>query len=200
MIGGLVLNKTLDYYNSNADSFVLGTINADMMIIQNRFIKYIPSGGKILDLGCGSGRDSLYFKQQGYSVTAVDGSVEMCRQTEKNIGQTVLHMTFEEIDFDSEFDGIWACASLLHVPSDEIVSVMTRIEKALKPSGYFYCSFKYGDYEGERNGRYFTDYTEDSIDKLFKGFPSFKKMEMWITDDVRPDRDEKWVNCIFRKI
>lgn len=198
--GGIVLDKTLEYYNENADKFILGTINADMMTIQKKFISYIPKGGRVLDLGCGSGRDSLFFKGLGYDVTAVDGSTEMCIQAEKNIGQPVINMTFDKLEYDSEFDGIWACASLLHVPSGEIEKVLKAIEKALKTGGYFYCSFKYGDYEGEREGRYYTDYTEKSIDTLFASRPSLKKVDMWISDDVRPQRSDRWINCVFTKI
>ena len=193
------MNKTLDYYNENADKFVLGTLNVDMMTIQKRFIGYIPEGGKVLDLGCGSGRDSLYFKGLGYQVTAVDGSAEMCRQAEKNIGQPVINMTFDKLDFESAYDGIWACASLLHVPSNEIRDVLGKIERALKKGGYFYCSFKYGEYEGDREGRYYTDYTETSIYTLFSCVPCLNKVDMWLTDDARPERNDRWINCIYCK-
>ena len=193
------MNKTLDYYNENADKFILGTLNVDMMTIQKRFIGYIPKGGKILDLGCGSGRDSLFFKELGYNVTAVDGSSEMCIQAEKNIGQAVINMTFDKLSFESEFDGIWACASLLHVPSKDIRDVLVKIEKALKSGGYFYFSVKYGNYEGEREGRYYTDYTEQSVETLFAAVPSLHKVDMWLTDDARPGRNDRWINCICQK-
>lgn len=193
------MNKTLDYYNENADKFILGTLNVDMMTIQKRFIGYIPKGGKILDLGCGSGRDSLFFKELGYNVTAVDGSSEMCIQAEKNIGQAVINMTFDKLSFESEFDGIWACASLLHVPSKDIRDVLVKIEKALKSGGYFYFSVKYGNYEGEREGRYYTDYTEQSVETLFAAVPSLHKVDMWLTDDACPGRNDRWINCICQK-
>jgi SAM-dependent methyltransferase len=193
------LNKTLEYYNENADKFILGTLNVDMMTIQKKFISYIPKNGNVLDLGCGSGRDSLFFKTLGYNVTAVDGSAEMCVQAEKNIGQPVINMTFDKLDYDAEFDGIWACASLLHVPSSDIKDVTVKIEKALKKGGYFYFSVKYGDYEGEREGRYYTDYTEKSVEALFAAIPSFKKIDMWFTDDARPERNDRWINCIYYK-
>lgn len=193
------MNKTLKYYNDNADKFILGTLNVDMMTIQKKFISYIPKGGKVLDLGCGSGRDSLFFKQFGYNVTAVDGSAEMCRQAEKNIGQPVINLTFDKLPYEAEFDGIWACASLLHVPSSDIHDVLVKIEKALKKGGYFYFSVKYGDYEGEREGRYYTDYTEKSIEALFAAIPSLKKVDMWFTDDARPERNDRWINCTYYK-
>ena len=193
------MNKTLAYYNENADKFILGTLNVDMMTIQKKFISYIPKGGKILDLGCGSGRDSLFFKQLGYNVTAVDGSAEMCRQAENNIEQPVINLTFDKLPYEAEFDGVWACASLLHVPSSDIQDVLVKIERALKKGGYFYFSVKYGDYEGEREGRYYTDYTEKSIEALFAAIPSLKKVDMWVTDDARPERNDRWINCIYYK-
>ena len=193
------MNKTLAYYNENADKFILGTLNVDMMTIQKKFISYIPKGGKVLDLGCGSGRDSLFFKEHGYDVTAADGSAEMCIQAEKNIGQPVINMTFDKLDYEAEFDGIWACASLLHVPSRDIKDVLIKIEKALKTGGYFYFSVKYGDYEGEREGRYYTDYTEQSVETLFTAVPSLQKVDMWLTDDARPERNDRWINCIWVK-
>lgn len=197
--GAFVLNKTLEYYNENAGKFILGTLNVDMMTIQKKFISYIPKGSKVLDLGCGSGRDSLYFKELGYDVTAVDGSAEMCIQAEKNIGQTVINMTFDKLNYEAEFDGIWACASLLHVPSSDIKNVIIKIEKALKKGGYFYFSVKYGDYEGKREGRYYTDYTEKSVENLFNAVPSLQKVDMWLTDDARPERNDSWINCILVK-
>lgn len=193
------MNKTLEYYNENADKFILGTLNVDMMTIQKKFISYIPNNGKVLDLGCGSGRDSLFFKTLGYNVTAVDGSAELCIQAEKNIGQPVINMTFDKLDYDAEFDGIWACSSLLHVPSSDIQDVLFKIERALKKGGYFYFSVKYGDYEGEREGRYYTDYTEKTVDALFTAIPSLQKIDMWLTDDARPERNDRWINCIFKK-
>ncbi len=193
------MNKTLEYYNENADKFILGTLNVDMMTIQKKFISYIPKGGKVLDLGCGSGRDSLFFKELGYDVTAVDGSAEMCIQAEKNIGQSVINITFDKLDYEAEFDGILACASLLHVPSNNIKDVLIKIERALKTGGYFYFSVKYGNYEGEREGRYYTDYTEQSVESLFAAVPSLQMVDMWLTDDARPGRNDSWINSIWLK-
>lgn len=194
------MNKTLEYYNENANKFILGTLNVDMMTIQKKFISYIPQGGYVLDLGCGSGRDSLFFKELGYNVTAVDGSSEICLQAEKNIGQPVINMTFDKLTYEAYFDGIWACASLLHVPSSDIQDVLVKIERALKTGCYFYFSVKYGDYEGEREGRYYTDYTETSVNALVSSAPSLQKIEMWLTDDARPGRNDRWINCIYKKI
>ena len=140
-----MIDKNIEYYNNNADSFFEGSVNADMSGVRNGFLKYVPDGGKILDAGCGSGRDSKAFLSEGYDVVAFDASKEMCKRASEYIGREVLNMRFEDISFDKEFDGIWACASLLHVPSDDLPDVLQRMKKALKSGGAIYASFKYGE-------------------------------------------------------
>lgn len=184
----------MNYYDKNAQEFFDGTVNADMSSHHEEFLSRLPENAHILDAGCGSGRDTLKFKSLGYEVTAIDGSEEMCRLASEYAGQEVLHMQFQDIDFNDEFDGIWASASLLHVPSAEIDMVLDKLKKSLKENGVFYASFKYGDFEGERNGRYFNDLTEESVIDLFSDFEVIKT---WITSDSRPGReDEKWVNIL----
>ncbi|MEG2091102.1 class I SAM-dependent methyltransferase, partial [Niameybacter sp.] len=117
------MNQTLNYYNTNAQDFIAGTLNVDMSELRNTFTKHLPQEAYILDAGCGSGRDSLAFKEAGYMVTAIDGSEAMCQQTEALIGQPVRHMVFQEVEDVQLYDGIWACATLLHVPDDEMVDV-----------------------------------------------------------------------------
>ena len=109
--GEIMIDKNVDYYNKNADSFFEGSINADMSEVRQRFLKYIPDGGKILDAGCGSGRDSKAFLDTGYDVVSFDASEEMCKRASKYIGKDVMNLRFEEISFDKEFDGRWACSS-----------------------------------------------------------------------------------------
>lgn len=190
---------TLTYYNENADTFIEGTLRVDMSQIQNKFTSYLKEGSHILDAGCGSGRDSLAFKQAGYTVTAIDGCAALCEKASELLGQPVRHILFQEITEEDVYDGIWACATLLHVPSSEIIEVFRRLTLALKEGGIFYASFKYGDFEGERNGRYFTDYTEERFATLLEQFPEFTQLEQFITIDQRPDREERWLNVILRK-
>ena len=141
-------NKTLEYYNQTAQTFVQGTIDADLSKLHRRFLKLLPIEAHILDLGCGSGRDSKAFLEAGYQVTALDGSAACCKLAEAYIGQPVLCQTFDQLDFDQVFDGVWACASLLHLPYVELPGVFEKIARALRPGGYFYASFKYGDLKG----------------------------------------------------
>lgn len=188
-----------NYYNENAKEFFEGTAYVDMSENAKDFLAYLPAKGKILDAGCGSGRDSLMFMKQGFDVTAMDGSIEMCRLASEHIGQEVKHMLFQEINFKEEFDGIWASASLLHVPSHELVQVLGKLHDSLKADGVFYASFKYGDFQGERNGRYFHNLTEEKAEKVFTQ-AGFKMKKMWITGDVRKGRgDEKWINVLVNR-
>ena len=109
------MKDTITYYNKNADAFIEGTINVDMTDIQMRFLATIPKESKILDLGCGSGRDSKFFASLGYHVIPVDGSPELCEKASEYTGLPVRCLLFEDLDYNSEFDAVWACASLLHV-------------------------------------------------------------------------------------
>ena len=189
----------MNYYDLNAEEFFSDTVDADMSTHHDEFLKNLPDSACILDAGCGSGRDAKLFKSLGYNVIAIDGSVEMCKLASKHSKVNVKHMQFQEIDFKNQFDGIWASASLLHVPSSEIEDVLKRLKDSLKDNGILYASFKYGDFEGERNGRYFNDLNEKTSKKLFLKH-NFEIMKIWITNDSRKNREnEKWVNILVKK-
>ena len=191
---------SIDYYNKYAAKVFEETVDQDMSEIRTEFLNLLEEGDTILDLGCGSGRDSLIFYELGYDVTAMDASEEMCKLAEIHTGLEVLHMTFEEMDFDSGFDGIWACASLLHVPEKELSDILTKIARALKDSGILYMSFKLGDFEGFRGERYFCDYTEDAMEEVLKDNDRFDVVKIWETEDVRSGHsDTRWLNVLVRK-
>lgn len=184
-----------------AQDFIEGTVNIEFNEVHQRLLRCIPAGGKVLDLGCGSGRDSKAFIAQGYQVVAVDGSVEMCKAASELIGQEVVCIRFEELQYVEEFDGIWASASLLHVAFGELENVIGKVKRALKVGGAAYMSFKYGDYEGERNGRYFTDMNEERMGQVFEGVGGLEVIEMTVGTDVRAGREgERWLNVVVRKV
>ena len=196
----MISNKTLEYYDKNAEEFSTGTLNVDFADIQNQFLTLMPKGGLILDFGCGSGRDTKYFLDKGYEVEAVDGSGKMCEYASNYTGITVKQMLFQELNEVEKYDGIWACASILHVPGISLPDILERMSKAAKGNGVIYVSFKYGNFEGERDGRYFTDLTEDAFAKLIRERKELRIEEEWISADVRPGREEqKWLNIILRK-
>lgn len=195
-----MLNKTINYYDINAKEFVEGTLNVDFKTTQDKFINKLPAKGYILDFGCGSGRDTKYFLAKDFKVDAIDGSIELCKIASEYTNIKVRHMYFNELSIVNKYDGIWACSSILHLSLNDLVDVFKRMSKALKDEGIIYTSFKYGDFSGERNGRYFTDMTEDSFAKLIANVENLKVEEQWITADVRPQRgNEKWLNLILRK-
>ena len=189
-----------DYYNKNAQNFIEDTFDADMKEQYHMFEKYLESTNlKVLDLGFGSGRDSLYFQNKGYDVYSLDPVLNFCEHG-KQIGlKRIYQQSVEEMKFVEEFDGIWACASLLHIPSSELVQVFNKCYIALKENGIMYCSFKYGEFEGERNGRFYTDLNEEKLNELINN-TRFKILELSITNDVRVERTDKWINIILEKV
>lgn len=192
--------KTIRYYNDNAQAFVRSTQNVTFNTIQDRFLSKLDDSAYILDFGCGSGRDTKYFFDHGHQVDAIDGSAEMVKVASEYSGLPVRHMYFVELDQDDMYDAIWACSSLLHVARNELPDIFRRCAQALKEDGLFYVSFKYGDFEGYRNQRYFTDLTEESLEKLVAQIPGLEIEETWYSADVRPGREEeKWLNAFLRK-
>jgi len=172
-----------------------------MSVQYDLFLKHVPDGGYILDLGCGSGRDSKYFLEKGYKVEAVDGSPVLCEKASKLIGQPVRQLLFQDFDYTKQFDAVWASASLLHIPKENILLMFDKINASLKQNGIFYVSFKNGNFEGERNGRLFADFTKDSFAETISESNAFELLDIQITSDVRVGRsDEKWLNLILRNI
>lgn len=193
-------DETLSYYNSNANTFTEDTINVDFSYVQNKFLNRLGNGAFILDFGCGSGRDTKYFLEKGYLVEAVDGSEELCKIASKYTGIEVKQMLFQDLHEVEKYDAIWACSSILHLPYTALVDVMKKMLIALKDHGLIYTSFKYGTFEGTRNGRYFTDMTEKCFEKLLQDVGGIVVEEQWVTADVRPGRgEEKWLNLFLQK-
>jgi cyclopropane fatty-acyl-phospholipid synthase-like methyltransferase len=195
------MDKTLEYYENNASAFVQGTLNVDFNETQTKFVNKLKEGAHILDFGCGSGRDTKAFLEKGYCVDAVDGSEELCKLASEYTGIEVKQLLFQDLNAVEKYDGIWACSSILHLSKEELKPVLEKMLLALKDSGIIYTSFKYSEFEGERNGRYFTDFTIESFQDFIGINNELDIEDYWITNDVRPGRgEEKWLNLILRKI
>lgn len=193
--------ETLGFYDRNCTEFAEGTRLADMSDARLRFSMCLPPKGKILDFGCGAGRDTKAFFEAGFRVEAVDGSKELCASASEYSGIAVKQMLFNELEASEYYDGIWACASILHLPREELADVIGKIERALKYGGVLYASFKYGTYEGMRNGRYFTDFTEEKLKSFWESVTDMSIFDMWISQDVRTDRKERqWINLLARRV
>lgn len=189
----------MSYYNQHAQEFFDGTINVEMDSLYREFLPLVRKGGNILDAGCGSGRDSKAFKELGFQVHAIDASAVLAKLAEELIEQPVQIATFQNFESQKRFDAIWACASLLHVPFDELPHSFLNLSKYLKNNGVFYCSFKYGIDEVERNGRKFTNLDESLLKSVLSNTPLIIKTT-WQTGDLREGREsEKWLNAILLK-
>ncbi|WP_180024860.1 bifunctional 2-polyprenyl-6-hydroxyphenol methylase/3-demethylubiquinol 3-O-methyltransferase UbiG [Acinetobacter sp. YH1901134] len=191
--------KTIDYYNQHADDFAEATWHVDMASLYQPFLIELPKQAYILDVGCGSGRDTLAFKNKGYKVDAIDYSEELVKKAAQLTGVRVQLMSFYEIDEHEVYDGVWACASLLHCERDRLAEVIGQLITALKPNGVLYMSFKYGNSDREKDGRAFTDLDENQAKALLQLFDDVEQNQKWITLDQRPDRQEKWLNLLWKK-
>ena len=191
--------KTIDYYNKHAEEFTTSTFEVDMKSLYQPFLAELPEGARILDVGCGSGRDTLAFKNKGYQVDAIDYSEELVKKATRLTGIPIKLKSFYEVDDYEAYDGIWACASLLHCERSRLAEVLEKMVQALKPNGVIYMSFKYGDSDRDQDGRQFTDLDENQAEALLEQFDNVQHIQQWITLDQRPDRQEKWLNLLWKK-
>jgi SAM-dependent methyltransferase len=192
--------NSVEYYDRHAERFYQETLHIDMGELYSPFLELIPKGGKILDAGCGSGRDSHYFLNQRYDITAFDASEALANLSSKLLNQKVLNTTFQKLEYENEFDGVWACASLIHVARQEMSGVLMRLTKALKRGGILFASFKYGNGEYQSEGRQFNNYDESSIKVLLSNHTELTWKRLWISLDKRRDRqNEKWLNLLLQK-
>ena len=193
--------NTLDYYNKNSEEYFNSTLNVDMTNTYKAFLKLLPKGGKILDLGCGSGRDSMNFMKLGYEVTSVDGAKKLAKRASVLLGKEVIVSTFEELELKEKFHGIWACASLLHIKREDLKTVLNNLYNNLDDNGVFYMSFKYGEkeYVDDKN-RYFNCFTDESIISFINENTKYNILGLYITEDKLGRVNEvKWVNLICNK-
>ena len=207
---------TQSYYDVHAKEYAALTVKADMSPAYDRFLAYLPAGAAILDAGCGSGRDSLCFMKKGYDVTMLDASEGMCNCAEELTGRKALCMGFHEIEFADRFNGIWACASLLHVSEKELENVLAIFHRTLKRDGVLYASWKYGEAERWDGERFYCDMTEEKLRRVLEhadlkareglevceGLEAraelFDCLECWVAEDSLPSgREQKWLNVVL---
>jgi SAM-dependent methyltransferase len=191
--------KTIDYYNQNAQAFVDATLDVDLTALYDEFLPLIPKNGTLLDAGCGSGRDAFIFKERGFNVDAFDISPEIAKLASEYLNQKVAVSSFQALDDVDRYDGIWCCASLIHVAKNDLTEAFNNLSRALKPQGIVYVSFKYGDSEREHNGREFTDLNEKTLESIIKNTNLFI-LKSWQSADQRPERaSEIWLNAILHR-
>ena len=194
--------NTLDYYNENAEEYCTQTKEGDFLENYNRFLSRIDKKAYILDFGCGSGRDSKYFLENGYKVRAIDGSIKMCEIASRYINQEVEYMDFSDLDDLDTYDAIWACASILHVEKEKLPSILSKMLRALKPNGIIYTSFKKGEGYMIKEGKYYNFLTKEELEKVLEEvLDDAKIVDCFETLPTTKRQDgSEWINFIIQKI
>jgi SAM-dependent methyltransferase len=191
--------STHAYYERNAESFFARSVGIDMAPLRDRFSARLARGAHILDAGCGSGRDSLAFRELGFRVTSFDASSRLCELARAHVGGEVRQMRFDEAPWNGVFDGLWASASLLHVSVDALPETVSRLLCALKPGGLFYLSFKHGPGPRIEGARSFSDFEPDTLRRLLEAIPELITEQIWASDSRRPAHPQRWVNALVRR-
>lgn len=192
------IDNTINFYNENSKEYNENTINIEMKDVYDEFLKSIPNKGSILDCGCGSGRDSVYFQDKNYLVTSFDASEELVNLAKKNNVKNVTKETFDSFYTNKKYDGIFFMASLLHLNPEEFNKTLLKFKKYLKQNGTMYISLKEGNNEGKIiNGRYFYYWKEETVNNIFKKLNL--KNKIFKTKDLKVNerQKEKWLNCII---
>lgn len=190
------MTPTLTYYNQHANIFFSNTVDVDMSVLHDRFLSKVSAGGRVLDAGCGSGRDTTAFLGRGYRVTAFDASEGLASLAQNHTGIPIQVRSFLDVKEQAMYDGIWACASLLHVPQADVPRALQCLWGALKPGGAFYLSFKLGTTERVQDGRHFTDVDELQLKEWVAALANVHSVECWLSTDQRPGRTDQWLNAL----
>lgn len=193
--------NTLEYYNQNAKLYFEQTVEGNLKENYDKFLSKIPQNAYILDFGCGSGRDSKYFIENGYKVNAIDSSIEMCKLASKYINQKVKCMKFDELDEENIYDAIWACSSILHVEKEKLPEILSKMVKALKTNGIIFTAFKNGEGYEIKEGKYYNFLTKEELEKVLSNINQNIKIVDYFETLSSTKRPEKviWSNYILQK-
>ena len=193
-------SSTLDFYQNNASDYATNTFCINQSELCDRFLRYVIPGGRIVDCGCGSGRDLKYFKEHGLDCSGFDGSSQLSRIASVNSGIDVCCCTFDNWIPDGRYDALWANASLLHLNEESLISFMHKAEEALMPGGVICFTMKTGIVDGyDEKGRYFRNFNEERLGQLLAEVPSFELIEKLISQDLMGRAGLKWMNIILKR-
>lgn len=191
---------TARFYESHAQEYFARTVGADMSALYDRFLPHVRPGGRILDLGCGSGRDLRAFRERGFDACGIDASPTLAKLATGYSGVSCVPMRLEDLQSEAEFDGIWACASLLHIPKRRLPSVLRRVRRALVPGGLLFASVRLGEGEATApDGRHFAYYSLEELEDQCKK-AGLHVEDHWTSDDTLRERlrSMRWANVIAR--
>ena len=170
--------ETLQFYRRNAEAYAGREITSRKARL-TAFLALLPPKAAILELGCGAGGDTAEMLARGFDVHATDGSPEMAEVASKRLSRPVETLLFHELDEVEAYDGVWANACLLHVPRDQLASVLALIWRALKPDGVFFASYKEGDTGGRDTlHRYYNYPSQDWLRATYAGAASWKSLSI----------------------
>ena len=189
------------YYEINAKRYAKETFPADMSEQYKRFLPLLREYARILDVGSGSGRDACYFQKKGYQVTALEPSKNLCREIRKVFSGEIVCSDIQSYQPDQRYDGIWACASFLHLQEKEVLSFFKKINLYLNEKGIVYLSGKNGITIGKAaDGRYFLEFTEQLVGKILAVNDRMKLEELWYTEDVSGRKGFRWMNVVLKML
>ena len=202
-----ISKSTINYYDENTVEFACQTVSIDMHDLYELFLNQLPQTNTqcILDVGCGSGRDASYFAKQGYEVTAIDtsvGLIQWARQHHMSNRISWVHLGFSSIEnqaWENKFTGIWACASLLHVPFLELPFIIKSLLETLNDDGVMYLSFKHGEGERVDKERFFCDMNESCWKAIVAKIPQVIEYDIWLSTDKRADCKKAWFNVMIKQ-
>lgn len=193
-------NTTIEYFNEKAEKCFLDAFTITERTNQDHFLSFLKPGARILDFGCGSGRDTAYFREKGFDVTPADGSEGMCRFASEYLKTPVRLLEFNELDEEEAYDGIYASASIMHLEYEKLVEVFPKMIRALKDNGIIYVSFKYGEEDGFLGKRYYCYMNEERFGKMIGQFEALAIEEQGIFGNEHPGQmDFRWLWAILRK-
>jgi len=192
--------RVVGYYSANAIAYCEETSKFDVGDLYRPFLEYLSPEAHILDLGCGSGRDSKAFREMDYNVTSVDGTSEIAAWASAYTGWPVAVKSFHELDYRNEFDGVWASASLLHCQQDQLQGVFQKIVESLKDNAVAYMSFKWGaGYTVDDRGRHFTNQTSQTLEQLLANVENSEILRIWDSEVILRGQPQKWAYAIIRR-
>lgn len=194
-----VHRPTIDFYELNAHRYAGLTSSVDLSQLRSRFIKHLPPHARVLDVGCGAGRDLRAFKAAGFEAEGIEPAPALARIAREFSGCPVSVTTIDKLEANGKFDGVWACASLLHLRVAELPEALARIRRALRDPGIFFMSMQRGAGENAApDGRFYCLYEESEILDAVNG-QGFVPLDVWESGDALPERQAiRWINLLAR--